>query len=522
MNPRPPKHNTLAWQIAALVCIAVLTLIGVWLPPTLKIAVAFVFVAGTLLLIKWKTFDARLIFALCGVGLNLVFAELWHALAHILVSFWPALAQRFATLWPEFAKGKEWQATYFVVMAAYGFAALIKSEGFIDDFASVVADKVGNQSNPLALFLTTSSIAFVVNAIIMSAGSSCAVVAPLFVPMLIRLRFPASVAAAAVVIGAWGGFLNPGDTGAGAITSALGPDKYNIPAMHIGPAILALAAANITFALINRKKKLGSPSTESDADSKEAPSKINHRKNSDGRSTESVALREKPSKGKGLLRVIIVILPFLLLITLEFLCWYIDLKLDQYFKVEYRLLICLVVASLAASIVVVRDSGQGGKKVLSIVRVFSGGMWKGFAEVIILIVAAKLFIFPFRGIIEDAAPAMAKIAFVFVPTAFLASAMIGSGDAIAQVLIPTVINLTSQSSSTPSVAVTGMYASMVWLATEMGRSVSAISVATLTCANALESQEIDASTIARHALWPILVAFAVGCFALGIVFKLFT
>lgn len=529
MRPNPSNRHLLAWRIAALLSVALMTLVGMQLPQKFKIALAFVFVAGALLLITWKIFDARLIFALCGVGLNLVFAKLWPALAQqlgtlwlVLAKLWPALAQTLAKSWPALTDVKDWQATYFVIIAAYGFAALIKFEGLIDDFASILADKIGNRSNPLLLFGATSSIAFVVNAIIMSAGSSCAVVAPLFVPMLIRLRFPASVAAAAVVIGAWGGFLNPGDTGAGAINSAFGPNVYNIPAMHIGPAILALVAANIMFALMNRKKNLDSPGTESEADSKEAPSNINRKKNPDGRSTESVTEREAPPNGKGLIRVIIVVLPFLLLLPLEFLGWFLTLNLNQYFKVEYRLLICLVVASLAASVVVVRDSGQGGKRVLSIVKVFSGGMWKGFAEVIVLIAAAKLLIFPFQGIIEHAAPSLSKLAIGFVPTAFLASAMIGSGDAVAQILIPTVIKLTSQSSSTPSVAVAGMYASMLWLATEMGRSVSAISAATLTCARALESQEIDAPTIASHALWPILVAFVIGCFALYVVFTVFT
>lgn len=471
MKSTPPNRNLLAWRIAALVCVAVLTLIGVWLPLTPKKILAFVFGASAFFLIKRKVFDARVAFSLCGIGLALVFG----------------------TLWPALVKMKEWQPSYIAIMAAYGFAALIRSGGFVKELASIAAEfRFSNRSS--VLFLTTSCVTFIINAVILSAGSSCAVVAPLFVPLLIRLRFPAPVAAAAVVIGAWGGFLNPADTGGSAITNAFHTnslDMYNIPAMHIGPAILALVAANITFAAMNRKENLDGQRTESLVDS-----------------------REVLPKGTSRLRVIVAILPFLLLIPVEFVTWFLGWRGKV--EVEYRLLICLVVATIAASVVVVRDSGQGGKKVLPIAKVFFGGMWKGFAEVVVLIVAAKLFISPFVGMIKDAAPAAAKLAFVSVPTAFLASAMTGSGDAIASAVIPMVVPLIQQLPVHP-----GAVASMLWLATEMGRSVSPISAATLTCARAMAPKEIDSTTVARHALRPLLVGFVVGCVALYVAFKVF-
>jgi C4-dicarboxylate transporter len=471
----PPNRNLLAWRIAALVCVAVLTLIGVWLPPTLKIALAFVFGAGAFFLIKRKIFDARVAFSLCGVGLALVFG----------------------TLWPALVEMKDWSLTCVAIMAAYGFAALIRSGGFVKELASIAAEfRFNNRAS--VIFLTTSCITFIINAVILSAGSSCAVVAPIFVPLLIRLRFPAPVAAAAVVIGAWGGFLNQADTGGSAIAKAFHANSlnmYSITAMHIGPAILALVAANITFAAMNRKKKL------------------------DGQSAESVANSQKErSKGTPRLRVIVPILPFLLLIPVEFVTWFLGWHGKD--EIEYRLLICLMGATIAASVVMVRDSGQGGKKALPIAKIFFGGMWKGFAEVVILIVAAKLFISPFKDIFStyftSAINAAPMLVLVSLPIAFLASAMIGSGDAIASTIIPLVVRSIQQSPVHP-----GAVASMIWLAAEMGRNVSPISAATLTCARAVAPKEIDSSTIARHALRPLLVGFVVGCVALYVVFKVF-
>jgi DcuC family C4-dicarboxylate transporter len=469
MKSTPPNRNLLAWRIAAILSIALMTLVGMQLQPTPQIALALVLGAGAFFLIKRKIFDARVVFALCGVGLGLVFGTLRTTLGEM----------------------KKWQPSNITIMAAYGFAALIAFGGFVKELASIAADfRFSNRSS--VLFLTTSCITFVINAVILSAGASCAVVAPIFVPLLIRLRFPAPVAAATVVIGAWGGFLNPADTGGKAISDAFpANDMYSIPAMHIGPAILALVAANITFALMNRKE------------------------NTHGQRAQSVVdFKEVLHQGTARLRVIVPILPFLLLIPVEFVTWFLGWR-DK-LKVDYRLLICLVVATIVASVVVVRDSGQGGKKVLPITKLFFGGMWKGFAEVIVLIVAAKLFISPFVDMIKDAAPVAAKLAFVSVPTAFLASAMTGSGDAIASAVIPLVVPLIQQSTVHP-----GAVASMLWLATEMGRSVSPISAATLTCARAVAPKEIDNTTVARHALRPLLVGFVVGCLALYVVFKVF-
>lgn len=475
MKSTPQNRNLLTWRIAALLSVALMTLVGMQLQPTPKMALAFVFGAGAFFLIKRKIFDARVAFALCGVGLALVFGTLESALVQM----------------------KEWNRSYITIMAAYGFAALIASGGFVKELASIAAEfRFSNR--PSALFLTTSCVTFVINAVILSAGSSCAVVAPIFVPLLIRLGFPAPVAAAAVVIGAWGGFLNPADTGGSAITNAFhanGLEMYNIPARHIGPAILALVAANITFAAMNRKENLGGQRTESVVDS-----------------------REVLPKGTARLRVIVAILPFLLLIPVEFVTLFLGWRGKV--AVEYRLLICLVGATIAASAVMVHDSGQGGKKVLPIAKVFFGGMWKGFTEVVVLIIAAKLFISPFKGIVltyvEGAITTVPMLVLVSVPIAFLASTMIGSGDAIASAVIPMTVNLIQGS---PVHA--GAVASMVWLATEMGRNVSPISAATLTCARAVAPKEIDSTTVARHALRPLLVGFVVGCLTLYVVFKVF-
>jgi C4-dicarboxylate transporter len=498
MKPTPPNPNILTWRIEALLSVVLVTLVGRQLQPTpgRDLALLIAFGAGALFLIQRKIFDARVTFALCGVGLALVFH-----------TFGPELVPHKCS--PELEQTRKWYLAIMAIVAAYGFAALMVSEGFIKEFASILAEfGVGNRSSPFALFLTTSFIAFVVNAIVMSAGSSCAVVAPIFVPLLIRLRFPAPVAAAAVVIGAWGGFLNPADVGGSAIADAFCTSNkwamYNIPARHIGPAILALVAANITFAAMNRKKNL------------------------DGQSTESlVNSGEVLPKRTGHVRGIIAILPLLLLIPLELLAR----SLDWNLKVEDRLLICLVGASIAASMVVLRESGQGAKKVLQLTKVFFGGMWKGFAEVVLLIMAAKLFISPFRNFIQHYGGNM--LALVSVPAAFVASALTGSGDAVASSLIPTVVDSISDRVPVPPVAVPSMFASMLWLATEMGRNVSPISVATITCANAAKSQEIDGAakaagpqeidgaTVARHVLCPLLVAFVVGCLALYVVFKVF-
>lgn len=476
MKPKGPNHNILSWRIAALLCIALMVLIGRQLPltPGRSLVVVIVFGVVAFVLIKRKIFDARVAFALCGIGMALMFRNLGPVLRNTL----------------------EWHRSFLAIIASFGFAALMVSEGFVKELASITADfKVGNRSSIFALFLT-SMIAFFVNAIIMSAGSSCAVVAPIFVPLLLRLRFPAPVAAAAVVIGAWGGFINPADVGGSAIASAFESNDlnmYSIPVRHIVPAILALVAANVTLAVMNRKEVLDEQPIESIVDRGEVPRKRIDR-----------------------VRCLITILPFLLLIPVEFLAW--SLKWQDTVRVEYRLLICLVGATVAAFVVVIRDSGQGERKANRIAKVYLGGMWKGFAEVVVLIVAAKLFVSPFRGIIVEygkgAIEATPMLAFVSVPAAFLGSAMIGSGDAIISSLMSTVVPIIKALPIHP-----GMIASMLWLATEMGRNVSPISAATLTCARAVAPRDIDATTVARHVLCPLLAGFVVGCLALYVVFK---
>src|SRR5215216_467612 len=467
MNSTPPNRNILERRIA-LVSIAVLTAVGMLLRPLTPITallIAIVFGAGAFVLIKRKIFDARIAFSLCGVGMALVFGTLEAALNNM----------------------RGWQHSYIVIAAAYGFAALVVSEGFLKEFAGVTAEyQLGNRSRVYVLFLT-SLIAFLVNAIIMSAGSTCAVVAPIFVPLLLRLGFPAPVAAAAVVLGAWGGFVNPADTGGGAITEAYRVNNlqmYSIPVKHLLPALLALVVTNITFAAMNWKEHQTTepvvPSTD---------------------------VQRKRTRG---LQGVIAILPFLLFFPLEFFAWYLGWNVN----VETRLLICLAVASVVASVVGLRKSRQGGKKVLPIGKVFFGGMWKGFAEVVLLIIAAKLFIFPFRSLIvmygNEVMSAAPVLALASVPTAFLASAMIGSGDALATALIPGVVGLVVQS----SLVYPGTVASMLWLATEMGRNVSPISAATLTCAKAATPEEIEGAIISRYVLGPLLVGFVVGCLAL--------
>jgi C4-dicarboxylate transporter, DcuC family len=479
MKSNSPNRNILNQQtVLALLSIALMILIGRQLPltPGRSLAVVIVFGVVAFFLIKRKIFDARVAFALCGIGMALVFRNLGPVLRQTL----------------------EWHRSFLAIIASFGFAALMVSEGFVKELASITADfKVGNRSSVFALFLT-SMIAFIVNAVIMSAGSSCAVVAPIFVPLLLRLRFPAPVAAAAVVIGAWGGFLNPADVGGSAIASAFESNDlnmYSIPARHIVPAILALVVANVTLAVMNRKKNL------------------------DEQPIESIIDRgEVPRKGTDRVRCLITILPFLLLIPVEFLAW--SLEWQDKVKVEYRLLICLVGATVAAFVVVLRDSGQDERKANRIGKVYLGGMWKGLAEVVVLIMAAKLFVSPFRGIIVEygkgAIQATPMLAFVSVPTAFLASAMIGSGDAIISSIMTTVVPIIKALPIHP-----GMIASMLWLATEIGRSVSPISAATLTCARAVTSEEVDGTTVARHVLRPLLVGFVVGCLALYVVFKVF-
>ena len=257
MKSKHPNPNILAWRLAALLCIALMILGGrflVPLTPRTSIAVVIVFGAVAFFLIKRKIFDARVAFALCGIGMALVFRNLGPVLLQTL----------------------KWHRSFVAIIASFGFAALMVSEGFVKELAAFTADfRVGYRSSVFALFLT-SAITFFVNAIIMSAGASCAVVAPIFVPLLLRLRFPAPVAAAAVVIGAWGGFINPVDVGGSEITRVFevnGLDRYSIPARHIVPAILALVVANVTLAVMNRKKRLDEQPIESIVDRGEVPPK---------------------------------------------------------------------------------------------------------------------------------------------------------------------------------------------------------------------------------------------------------
>jgi C4-dicarboxylate transporter len=300
------------------------------------------------------------------------------------------------------------------------------------------------------------------------------------------------VAVAAVVLGAFGGFVNPVDTGGIAIErtyASLELPMYSIPFTHLGPAILALVVANVTFATMTRKEN---------------------------RSPESVVPPiEAPRTENRRLQSVIPVLPFILFFPLEFFAW----RRNWESNVDTHLAICLIVASVAAALTVIRNSSQGVKKIPSVGKVFFSGMWRGFFEVVLLIVAAKLFISPLRDIIvlfgKQALNAAPILTVASVPTAFLASALIGSGDALALALIPTVLTLVVQNAT----IYPGVVASMLWLATEMGRNVSPISAATLVSASAVTSTQIEGTTISSYVWRPLLVGFVVGCLALYLVFK---
>jgi C4-dicarboxylate transporter len=460
-------------KILAYLSIALLTLLGLQLRPLTPIrdlALALAYSTIAFFFIKRKILGVRVVFALCGVGFALVLGILTETLK----------------------KTFGWQGSFVAISVAYGFAALLVTGGFLKEFAWITAGlKVNNRSRVTALFLT-SSIAFLINAIIMSAGSTCAVVAPIFVPLLIRLGFPAPVAAAAVVLGAWGGFVNPFDAGGVAITDAYQQSSltmYSIPGKHIGPALLALIVANITFAAMTWKNN---------------------------QSTDSVTAFEEEehihNRGR---RSLIVILPFLVYFPVEVLGqrlgWWHD-------KGDSRLGICLVVASMVAFVVVLRNSKQGRKRVLPVGREFLGGMWKGFVDVVLLIIAAKLFIAPFLEILvnnsKQAMTAVPILAIVSVPTAFLGSAALGSGDALVTSLAPFVVGMVQSST-----VLTNIIVSMLWLATEMGRNVSPISAATITCAKTITPTEIEGAAISRHLLCPVLAGFVIGCLALYLAFN---
>ncbi len=139
-----------------------------------------------------------------------------------------------------------WNPSFTVVLVAYGFIDLARTRGLVEALADTAA-RIVPRGSPHGAIVITVVAAFAVNAIVLSASSTCFLLAPVFMPVLGRLGIRPSVAAAALLLGAWGGFLNSADTGATALNAVLGRGAEYSTLSHIVAAAVGLGLGTATL-----------------------------------------------------------------------------------------------------------------------------------------------------------------------------------------------------------------------------------------------------------------------------------
>jgi hypothetical protein len=333
---------------------------------------------------------------------------------------------------------------------------------------------------------------FLLNTVLLSGSSTCAIVWPLFGPLLLELGLSGTIATAAVLGGAWGGFLNPADTGGVMIRQA--SHGYPITLMHIMPALVGMGI--IVVCLIrwaNRERR---------ASGSEIP--------------ELRSLAPGISKS-GWVGAIVVLLPLALMIVFEVLraLGLLDLPREQCFLIGMSL---ATIAAIAAPSEANKERSdleraRGSRGAESRAVAIFKSVWDaalgalgGFQDVILLVATSQIFaaaIFACLGL-NSAVGATDFLLLAAVPAAFALTMLIGSGDAVVAPVVHMTIPANAQCYSLTG-AVLG---SMIWLACELARCATPLSSAVAMTAFGLKASR-------RLVLWrllPILlVAMVMAC-----------
>lgn len=140
------------------------------------------------------------------------------------------------------------------ICASMGFAAVLAATGC--DRALVHALAAPLRRMPSLALPGAVVAAFVVNLAAPSQSGTAAMVGPVLVPLLCACGFPATVAAAAVLLGASFGadLLNPGAQDIQSIAGACAADPVRVHAVLVRALPLGIAAAAISFALLHGRR----------------------------------------------------------------------------------------------------------------------------------------------------------------------------------------------------------------------------------------------------------------------------
>ncbi len=427
---------------------------------------------GIFILIIKKILDARIAFTFGGIILLLVSKNFDKLLDLIKIS---AVSLKISAI---------------IVFCAFGFAEILKTDKYPAETLSLLKINIrGGQKKFNFIPITIALIAtFIGSFTLLSANASCGIVAPFFFPILIGMGLSPQVASAAIIIGAWGTIMHPGDINAlmiDLVHKNCKMDLVNVMRDHLIPTITAIVVMVVTLSVIGRRKNSVSV----------ASNNVN------------VDTIEIKNGGKFKIRAIVSFLPFILLILYNFCSFFIVCSNEErpkYAKIAVvaSLLLCSLLAIILARYNTRRRMCLG----------FIKGGIAGIFDIIILMITSMVFINSFLVCFgkNDITALINGLGVYQIIAAVVITAILtilsGSGDAIitscVQIFVPSII----ASGIPASVPIS----SMIWFAGEIGRCASPVAAATRTVAKEVnklvpEESKVEADQIASKAFFPVIL-----------------
>ncbi len=376
-----------------------------------------------------------------------------------------------------------WGSSFTPLLLAFGFAAIVKRKNVTSGIVNALAHARIARTPLIAIYFATAAV-FLINTVITSAATTCALVAPVALPFLQRAGLGVRAAVGALMIGTFGGFLNPADTGGAAISDVLTANDLPPAAfwLHIPIGLVCMCVAVHGYEKVLRWKHPALlnvvPPVSSDSD--------------------GLAKQPQTSSSGWLRRGSVVLLPLalFLVITAVSYCAGRDISSSAALSISMGFSILVAIAMCSDDRAPLSLRGD--------VMAVAEGMWKGFLDVVLLLVAARIFAAPY-AVVLDAVPREAAI--VLVVLAFALPVAIGSGDGIIASLVGVVAPIVSSHRA-------GMVGSMMWLGTELGRCASPISSGLRAILSSEEiretSPELHGRAIFRLTVFPMFLAFLIG------------
>ncbi len=285
------------------------------------------------------------------------------------------------------------------IVACMGFASVVNLTGCHRHLLAVFVSLL-KRAGPF-LILGAALAAMVVNSAIPSSAGTAAAVGTILIPLLIAAKVPTPLAAATIMLGLWGGDLNPGHvhpTIVGNLADRPSMDFVSAAAFPIVGSVVCASLVMILLAFYMKRKGIGMEESHS-ADESSLPEgfKTNY---------------------------FFAILPLLPLIML--LLGNLGVVPCLKMPVSHAMIIGAVVAMVAT-----RTSPQ------EMTKSFFTGMGSSFGAIFGIIIGANIFVAGMKscGIIQSlidcmsTSPSIAKVASIFGP--LIIAVLSGSGEAAA-------------------------------------------------------------------------------------------